>query len=538
MASRKLILLLTALVILAALVINFIILPQIFPPKTTPIITWSNPADITYGTLLGNQQLDATANVDGKFNYTPPAGTRLEVGNQTLHADFTPADKDHFTSASAQVMINVKPVPAVKPVPSVIPVAKLTPAITWDTPVDITVGMPLGAKQLNAQASVQGTNVLGSFNYTPPAGKILPAGYDQPLRVDFTPMDTAHFTSASAQVLINVMAAPLVTPSVQPVVPVVPAKSSVTNKTINKALVNQTQMIFLALHPNPDKAIADASWQVNDANNNSLQEIKKSGQTALVVLEASQNEGDVLDFDALIRGDYDGILQDTFDTLGQKSGDGSGIIYAILSEVNNIGNVPSEKYVAGVNHIASIIRTTQPEAQTAILLDSLTDNEGSWTHSKLDAWIDGLDKANIDVFILQGFPKSIAYPNEVDASKFINADEVARIANKLGTKTIIVHTGIASNYRGTVSLLSEKQAIMISIEQEMLKLKQLAPDSKIVLSFFADNKSKEKENVDWSFKQEDYRMLSDAIANMTSHQIEVSFRDIKRTLKSFLNQLT
>ena len=44
----------------------------------TPTITWTNPADITYGTALSVTQLDATASVDGTFVYTPAAGTVLE----------------------------------------------------------------------------------------------------------------------------------------------------------------------------------------------------------------------------------------------------------------------------------------------------------------------------------------------------------------------------------------------------------------------------------------------------------------------------
>ena len=41
-------------------------------------ITWSNPADVVYGTALGAAQLNATANVAGTFSYSPAAGTMLE----------------------------------------------------------------------------------------------------------------------------------------------------------------------------------------------------------------------------------------------------------------------------------------------------------------------------------------------------------------------------------------------------------------------------------------------------------------------------
>src|SRR5207253_6494778 len=76
--------------------------------KATPAITWSNPADITYGTVLSATQLNATASVAGSFVYTPAAGTLLNVGNnQTLHVDFTPTDTANYNGTSKDVAINV-----------------------------------------------------------------------------------------------------------------------------------------------------------------------------------------------------------------------------------------------------------------------------------------------------------------------------------------------------------------------------------------------------------------------------------------------
>src|SRR5207244_13399531 len=50
--------------------------------KATPVINWSNPADITYGKALGGTQLNATvtntndiSSVAGNFTYNPASGT-------------------------------------------------------------------------------------------------------------------------------------------------------------------------------------------------------------------------------------------------------------------------------------------------------------------------------------------------------------------------------------------------------------------------------------------------------------------------------
>ncbi len=76
--------------------------------KATPTITWSNPNNITYGTKLTNNQLDATANVAGTFVYTPAAGTVLNAGNnQALTVIFTPKDTTHYSSTTMSVVINV-----------------------------------------------------------------------------------------------------------------------------------------------------------------------------------------------------------------------------------------------------------------------------------------------------------------------------------------------------------------------------------------------------------------------------------------------
>lgn len=76
--------------------------------KKDPIITWSNQAYITEGTLLSTTQLNATADVAGSFIYTPAIGTCLNVGaNQDLKVDFTPTDLTKYNIVSLTVKINV-----------------------------------------------------------------------------------------------------------------------------------------------------------------------------------------------------------------------------------------------------------------------------------------------------------------------------------------------------------------------------------------------------------------------------------------------
>ncbi len=83
----------------------------------SPTLTWTNPADITYGTPLSGAQLNATAtynatNVPGTLTYSSPAGTVLNAGNaQTLTVTFTPADANSFLPVTTTVAINVLQAP-------------------------------------------------------------------------------------------------------------------------------------------------------------------------------------------------------------------------------------------------------------------------------------------------------------------------------------------------------------------------------------------------------------------------------------------
>ena len=81
--------------------------------KAMPIIAWNAPASMVYGEALGGAQLNATAtgvgsvSLSGAVTYSPAAGTVLNVGSQTLVANFTPDDVSNYTNAANSVSIAV-----------------------------------------------------------------------------------------------------------------------------------------------------------------------------------------------------------------------------------------------------------------------------------------------------------------------------------------------------------------------------------------------------------------------------------------------
>jgi large repetitive protein len=80
---------------------------QIVNP-VTPAIAWPTPAAITYGTALSATQLNASSDtVPGTFVYTPPLGTVLAAGPQTLSVNFLPTDSVDYGSTKATVSLLV-----------------------------------------------------------------------------------------------------------------------------------------------------------------------------------------------------------------------------------------------------------------------------------------------------------------------------------------------------------------------------------------------------------------------------------------------
>lgn len=230
--------------------------------KATPIITWPNPANITYGTPLSGTQLNATVNAAGGLVYSPVAGTILSVGTQSLLVTFTPTDPANYNSVTKIVPITVTgasatltlsnlaqtyntsprsvivtttpaglsgvvityngslsiPVNAgtyainvtlvndnytATSVNGTLVVAKINPVLSWSTPQPIQLATPLSATQLNATS-----NVAGTFTYSPTFGAALPEGVTGVVAT-FHPTDNVNYNTLTITVPITVYGNPL-----------------------------------------------------------------------------------------------------------------------------------------------------------------------------------------------------------------------------------------------------------------------------------------------------------------------------------------
>jgi hypothetical protein len=173
----------------------------------TPVISWAQPAPITYGTAL-NGILNANATngsitIAGSFNYTAtPAGgsafavtaaTLLGAGSYVLTASFTPANGTLYGTATGNVSLAV---------------GQATPVLSWAKPAPITYGTALGSV-LKPTATFNSSTVPGSFTYTATStgGKatavtgatLLTAG-SYKLTATFTPTNTTNYGTAATTI--------------------------------------------------------------------------------------------------------------------------------------------------------------------------------------------------------------------------------------------------------------------------------------------------------------------------------------------------
>jgi sugar lactone lactonase YvrE len=126
--------------------------------KAASVITWPNPAPITYGTPLSATQLDATANAAGTFVYTPASGKVLTAGVQSLSVKFTPTSTSDYTTVTADVNLTVNP-------------DNTTTTITSNSPNPSTEGKAVTVKFAVAPAISGGPNPTGSVTVNASSGE-------------------------------------------------------------------------------------------------------------------------------------------------------------------------------------------------------------------------------------------------------------------------------------------------------------------------------------------------------------------------------
>jgi hypothetical protein len=235
--------------------------------KLSPVLSWEAPSPITYGQMLDETQLNATANVPGKLIYTPNNGALLNAGlTQKLEVEFIPSDTINYNMAHKTVFIDVQkahltvkaedkkivqgetipvltysivgfvngedqgtllslPIPIttanIKSLPGKYPIkfsmgtdnnyeftyveGELTITEKQTPTLNWNTPTPITYGDLLTEKQLNATStVLGKFIYTPAVGTLLKAGKAQKLEVAFFPDDSINYNSVSKSVTIDV----------------------------------------------------------------------------------------------------------------------------------------------------------------------------------------------------------------------------------------------------------------------------------------------------------------------------------------------
>ena len=136
--------------------------------QARPTLTWATPGPINLGAALSSTQLDAVVTgvggltLAGRCTYTPPIGTVLPVGANTLTVLFTPTDSVDYTTATASV-VQVVGLPA-----TITRLATTINSSEYGQPVTLTATTLAGSKVATGTTNFfDGNTLIGSSTTSP-----------------------------------------------------------------------------------------------------------------------------------------------------------------------------------------------------------------------------------------------------------------------------------------------------------------------------------------------------------------------------------
>lgn len=163
--------------------------------KASATITLGNLSQTYDGTPRAATATTNPAGLTGvAITYNGAATAPTNAGSHSVVASLT---NDNYTATAGNAT-------------GTLVIGKAVPTISWSDPSGINYGTALSSAQLNPTASFLGSNLPGSFAYTPPAGTVLNPGNGQLISTTFTPTDSVNFNTATGSVHINVNGLPSV----------------------------------------------------------------------------------------------------------------------------------------------------------------------------------------------------------------------------------------------------------------------------------------------------------------------------------------
>lgn len=195
--------------------------------------------------------------------------------------------------------------------------------------------------------------------------------------------------------------------------------------------------------------------------------------------------------------------------------DGQMGLWIPYPEINtpiwNRGGFAPADFARLIDDFSTSYRQAFPQARTGILLNSFSyePEDIDWEFGKTESYlpyVKGIAKGRVDVVGIQAFPwwprKNEHKKPLDDVSEFLFMRWATEAANALGTRSIMVHTGVPhSMHEGAATKViipdQTRARVMRQIAQVLATYRPLGYD--MSLSLFLEDKSDVAEGTDWSF---------------------------------------
>jgi hypothetical protein len=278
--------------------------------------------------------------------------------------------------------------------------------------------------------------------------------------------------------------------------------------------VTSTMMIFVGMPVSQQTATQSA-----DQVATTLKQFAQYHVRPLVIAEPTDySTGNNIDYGQFAAGDFNQWLNLYFSTLKQQGiTDQEMGIWNPFPEANlpYWANNQPQYFAPDVNDYVSIMRQYFPTAQTSIMLSSATyqTTDFNWQDGEYDSllpYVKGITPGSIDYAGLEGFPWVPPAGGSgpiLNAAEFLNPSIISETAQYLGTKNIWFNTGTFSvkyaldpTQIASVSPQERKEILNTIDEQALILQKQ---GFSVSINMFAQDKSKDSEQTDWSYWNND-----------------------------------
>lgn len=273
--------------------------------------------------------------------------------------------------------------------------------------------------------------------------------------------------------------------------------------------VTNTLMVFTSMAPSVSAA---KTYADNDAM--TLKKFAKSGIRPLVVAEPTDTAGNNLDYAQFANGSYNAVIDAYFAELKTQGLTAENLgIWNPFPEANlpYWKNNQPQYFAPATNNYTSILHKYFPGAQTSVLLNSATysTTDFNWENGEYDSllpYVKGITPGSITYAGLQGFPWLARQGGSgaiVNAAEYLNPDLLSEMANSLGTKKVWFNTGtFGSKYTldptQTVTMTPERRKVILATVDSQAQTLQKQGFT-VAVNMFAQDKSHDSEETDWSY---------------------------------------